>query len=256
MLSSMTLAEIQAKYSGIHTPEDIEQFHQNMTNSKKWKIVKNEWTWDGLNQAQLRGRALQYHPSLDVLELYQEHPYKTALRLVYKEEHLEDSGDEESVAGSDLEDDDDDEADYDDRIKEAAKQYNEIKKRMAAPSAAPTPKKSKKAAAVDADGNPVAKKPVGRPNEKGSIWEQFINQNRTKGPQMTPMKYVTYCQNTVDDDGNKRDPTKPVMFKKISNLAPYWMQIEYSSVNNSMSWQLLPEDHGFTKDEGEGELWY
>ena len=256
MLSSMTLAEIQAKYSGIHTPEDIEQFHQNMTNSKKWKIVKNEWTWDGLNQAQLRGRALQYHPSLDVLELYQEHPYKTALRLVYKEEHLEDSGDEESVAGSDLEDDDDDEADYDDRIKEAAKQYNELKKRMAPPSAAPAPKKSKKAAAVDADGNPVPKKPVGRPNEKGSIWEQFINMNRTKGPQMTPMKYVTYCQNTVDDDGNKRDPTKPVMFKKISNLAPYWMQIEYSSVNNSMSWQLLPEDHGFTPDEGEGELWY
>ena len=67
MLSSMTLAEIQAKYSGIHTPEDIEQFHQNMTNSKKWKIVKNEWTWDGLNQAQLRGRALMYHPCrLDV----------------------------------------------------------------------------------------------------------------------------------------------------------------------------------------------
>ena len=46
------------------------------------------------------------------------------------------------------------------------------------------------------------------------------------------------------------------MFKKIANLEPYWMQIEYSSVNNSMSWQLLPEDHGFTKDEGEGELWY
>ncbi len=42
MLSSMTLAEIQAKYSGIHTPEEIEQFHQNMTNSKKWKIVKND----------------------------------------------------------------------------------------------------------------------------------------------------------------------------------------------------------------------
>ena len=49
MLSSMTLAEIQAKYSGIHTPEEIDQFHQNMTNSKKWKIVKNEWRWDGLN---------------------------------------------------------------------------------------------------------------------------------------------------------------------------------------------------------------
>ena len=58
MLSSMTLAEIQAKYSGIHTPEEINQFHQNMTNSKKWKIVKNEWTWDGLNHVQLRGRAL------------------------------------------------------------------------------------------------------------------------------------------------------------------------------------------------------
>ena len=256
MLSSMTLAEIQAKYSGIHTPEEIEQFHQNMTTSKKWKIVKNEWTWDGLNHVQLRGRALQYHPSLDMVELYKEHPYKTALRLVYKEEHLEDSGDEESVADSDLEEDDDDEADYDNQIKEAAKQYNELKKRMAGPSDAPAPKKSKKAVAVDADGNPVAKKPVGRPNEKGSIWDQFINMNRTKGPQMTPMKYVTYCQNTVDDDGNKRDPTKPVMFKKISNLAPYWMQIEYSSVNNSMSWQPLPEDHGLTKDEGEGELWY
>ena len=74
MLSSMTLAEIQAKYSGIHTPEDIEQFHQNMTNSKKWKIVKNEWTWDGLNHVQLRGRALQYHPNLDMVELYKEHP--------------------------------------------------------------------------------------------------------------------------------------------------------------------------------------
>ena len=57
----MTLAEIQAKYSEIHTPEEIEQFHQNMDNSKKWKVVKNEWTWDGLNHVQLRGRALQYH---------------------------------------------------------------------------------------------------------------------------------------------------------------------------------------------------
>ena len=79
MLSSMTLAEIQAKYSGIHTPEEINQFHQNMTNSKKWKIVKNEWTWDGLTHVQLRGRALQYHPGLDMLELYKEHPYKTCL---------------------------------------------------------------------------------------------------------------------------------------------------------------------------------
>ena len=115
----MTLAEIQAKYSGIHTPEEINQFHQNMTNSKKWKIMKNEWTWDGLNHVQLRGRALQYHPNLDMVELYKEHPYKTALRLVPKEEHLEDSGDEESEANSDLEEDDDDEADYDLQIKEA-----------------------------------------------------------------------------------------------------------------------------------------
>ena len=256
MLASMTLADVQAKYSGVHTPDEIEQYYENMTNSKKWKIVKNEWTWDGLTQAQLRGRALQYNPNLDVLELYREHPYKTALRLVHKKEHLENS-DDESVVDSDLEEDDDDEDDYDLKIKDAVKQYNEVKKRLSTPSdAATAPKKSKKAAAVDADGNPVAKKPVGRPSEKGSIWEQFINMNRTKGPQMTPNKYVTYCQNTVDDDGNKRDPTKPVMFKKISNLAPYWMQIEYSSVNNSMSWQLLPEDHGFTPDEGEGELWY
>ena len=91
MLTSMTQAEIQTKYSGIHTPEEIDQFHQNMKNSNKWKVVKNEWTWDGLNHVQLRGRALQYHPSLDMMELYKEHPYKTALRLVRKEEHLEDS---------------------------------------------------------------------------------------------------------------------------------------------------------------------
>ena len=37
---------------------------------------------------QLRGRALQYHPNLDMLELYSEHPYTTALRLVPKEEYL------------------------------------------------------------------------------------------------------------------------------------------------------------------------
>ena len=96
MIASMTLAEIQTKYSDIHTPDEVAQFHQNMDNSKKWKVVKNEWTWDGLNHVQLRGRALQYHPSLDMVELYKEHPYKTALRLVHKEEHLEDSGDEES----------------------------------------------------------------------------------------------------------------------------------------------------------------
>ena len=73
MLTSMTLAEIQAKYSEIHTSEEIAQFHQNMDNSKKWKVVKNEWTWDGLNHVQLRGRALQYHPNLDMMELYKEH---------------------------------------------------------------------------------------------------------------------------------------------------------------------------------------
>ena len=258
MLTSMSLAEIQAKYAGVHTPEEIEQFHQNMDNSKKWNIVKNEWTWNGLNQMQLRGRAIMYHPTLDLLELYNEHPYKTALRLVHKAEALDNSGDEESVADSDLEEDDDDEAAYELQVKEAARQYNELKKRMAPPSETPTTaKKTKKAAAaLDADGNPVAKKPVGRPNEKGSIWDQFVNMNRIKGPHMTPLKYVTYCQNTVDDDGNKRDPTKPVMFKKLANLAPYWMQIEHSSVNNSMSWQTLPANHGFTKDEGEGDLWY
>ena len=167
MLTSMTLAEIQAKYSEIHTPEEIEQFHQNMDTSKKWKVVKNEWTWDGLNHVQLRGRALQYHPSLDMVELYKEHPYKTALRLVHKEEALEDSGDEESVADSDLEEDDDDEDDYEAQIKEATKQYNELKKRMAPPSDAPAAKKSKKpAAAVDDDGNPVAEASEPAPGSK------------------------------------------------------------------------------------------
>ena len=130
MIASMTLAEIQAKYSAIHSPEEVAQYQQNMTNGKKWKVVKNEWTWDGLTHVQLRGRALQYHPNLDMMELYSEHPYKTALRLVPKEENLEDSGDEDSEADSDLEEDDDAEADYDDQIKEAVKQYTALKKRM------------------------------------------------------------------------------------------------------------------------------
>ena len=187
MIASMTLAEIQAKYAEVHTPEEVAQFQENMTNSKKWKVVKGEWTWDGLTHVQLRGRALQYHPGLDMLELYKEHPYKTALRLVPKEEHLEDSGDEESEADSDLEEDDDAEADYDDQIKEAVKQYTALKKRMEPSSAATSaPKKSKKAAAaaVDADGEPVAKRPVGRPSTKGITWEQFINMNRVKGAHM------------------------------------------------------------------------
>lgn len=133
MIASMTLAEIQAKYADVHTPEEVAQFQENMTNSKKWKVAKGEWTWDGLTHVQLRGRALQYHPGLDMLELYKEHPYKTALRLVPKKENLEDSGDEESEADSDLEEEDDDEADYDDQMKEAAKQYTALKKRMEPP---------------------------------------------------------------------------------------------------------------------------
>ena len=143
-------------------------------------------------------------------------------------------------------------------MKEAIKQYGALKKQLDNPDgAAPAPKKSKKVAAVDSDGQPVAKKPVGRPKEKGSTWEQFINMNRVKGAHMTPVKYVTYCQNTVDEDGNKPDPLKPVMFKKLADLSPYWMQIDYSKVNNNISWQVVPEqDPPFTPDEGEGDLWY
>ena len=256
MLSSMTLAQIQAKYIDIHTTDEIKTFHQNMNNSNKWKIVKNEWTWDGLTHVQLRGRALQYNPELNISELYNEHPYKTALRLVHKEEHLEDSGDEDSEADSDLEEDDDKEEDYDDKIKEAVKMYATLKKRMESPSETSVAKKSKKVAAAAAGEAEAPKKAVGRPSTKGSTWEQFINMNRVKGGHMSPIKYVTYCQNTVDDDGNQRDPTKPVMFKKVNDLSPYWMQIEHSAVNNKISWQIVPETAGFTPDEGEGELWF
>ena len=256
MSASMTLAEIQAKYSVSHSPEEVAQYQQNMTNGKKWKVAKGEWTWDGLTHMQLRGRALQYHPNLDMMELYSEHPYKTALRLVPKEEYLEDSGDEESEADSDLElDDEAEDEDHDDKVKEAVKQYGLLKKRMEPEG--PAKKPAKKVAAVAVDGAPVAKKKAGRPSKKGTTWEQFINMNRVKGAHMTPTKYVTYCQNTVDDDGNQRDATMPVMFKNISDLSPYWMAIEHSSVNDSISWQILPtQDPPFTPDEGEGDLWY
>ena len=56
MIASMTLAEIQAKYADVHTPEEVAQFQENMTNSKKWKVAKGEWTWDGPTHMQLRGR--------------------------------------------------------------------------------------------------------------------------------------------------------------------------------------------------------
>ena len=258
MTAQMTLAEIQAKYAGIHPADEVAQYQQNMENSDKWKMKKNEWTWEGLTHVQLRGRALQYDPNLNMVQLYQEHPYKTALRLVPSEKYLDDSGDEESVIGSDLELDSEAEDEHDDKVKEAIKQYGALKKQLDNPDgAAPAPKKSKKVAAVDADGQPVAKKPVGRPKEKGSTWEQFINMNRVKGAHISPTKYVTYCQQTVDDDGNKRDPLLPVMFKKLADLSPYWMQIDYSKVNNNISWQVVPEqDPPFTPDEGEGTLWY
>ena len=80
--------------------------------------------------------------------------------------------------------------------------------------------------------------------------------NRIKGAHMAPTKYVTFCQNTVDDDGNQRDATKPVMFKKISDLSPNWMAIEHSSVNDSISWQILPtQDPPFAPRLQFGEVW-
>ena len=46
MLTSMSLAEIQAKYAGVHTPEEIQQFHQNMENSKQQfgQFMDTKWT--------------------------------------------------------------------------------------------------------------------------------------------------------------------------------------------------------------------
>ena len=37
MIASMTLAEIQAKYADVHTPEEVAQYQENMTNSQKWR---------------------------------------------------------------------------------------------------------------------------------------------------------------------------------------------------------------------------
>ena len=81
--------------------------------------------------------------------------------------------------------------------------------------------------------------------------------NCIKGAHMSPTKYVTYCENTVDDDGNHRDATMPVMFRKVGDLSPYWMVIEHSTVNDSISWQTMPtQEPPFTPDKGEGEDWF
>ena len=41
MIAAMTLDEIQKKYAGVHTPEEVAQYQQNMTNNDKWKVKKN-----------------------------------------------------------------------------------------------------------------------------------------------------------------------------------------------------------------------
>ena len=92
-------------------------------------------------------------------------------------------------------------------------------------------------------------------SSKCSLWDSFIHMNRIKGPVITAAKYAKYCEKTLDKNGDKRDPVKPVMFRAAKDLEPYWMALEYSSVNNSVSWQKMV-DPPFTADEGEGDDWY
>ena len=62
-------------------PINLSDIENDMANNPEWKSVAG-WTWNGLNHLQLRARVLQFNPKLDILELIEEHPYKTALRLV------------------------------------------------------------------------------------------------------------------------------------------------------------------------------
>ena len=59
----------------------VADYERIISSSAKWKLIKGEWTWEGLNRDKLHIRAIEYNPKLDKEELYKEHPYKTALEM-------------------------------------------------------------------------------------------------------------------------------------------------------------------------------
>ena len=79
--------------------------------------------------------------------------------------------------------------------------------------------------------------------------------NRLNKALISPVKYVEFCKTATDEDGNERDVLKPVMFKRMADLAPYWMQIEISDVSGKAKWEAI-QNHSYTPDEGEGDDWY
>ena len=88
-----------------------EIYEHNMKDSSKWRKNKDDkWTYLDLNKKQLCERAIQYDPDLNPEELWKEHIYKTAKRLVREEKDLcEESDDEEKGNDEDLESEDEEE---------------------------------------------------------------------------------------------------------------------------------------------------
>ena len=106
-----------------------EIYEHNMKASSKWgKNKDDKWTYLNLNKKQLCERAIQYDPELNPEELWKEHIYKTAKRLVPEEKNLcEESDDEENGKDEDLESEDEEErVAWDAKVTAALKAFKEV----------------------------------------------------------------------------------------------------------------------------------
>ena len=201
-----------------------ETYEHNMKASSKWgKNKDDKWTYLNLNKKQLCERAIQYDPELNPEELWKEHIYKTAKRLVPKENHLwEESDDEEKGQDEDLESEDEGErVAWDKKVTAALEAFKEVaKKTDKKPTKGSSTKKQK---GDDGTPNMPGKK---KKDPDFTIWKQFLLMQRIKTTAMSAANYNHYVQNNVDADGNPLQIKLPVKFHRGLNLEPYYMKIE------------------------------
>ena len=217
-----------------------EIYEHNMKASSLWGKNKDDnWTFQNLNKKQLCERALQYDPELNPEEIWKEHIYKTAKRLVRDEKHLwEESDDEEKGDDSDLESEDEGErVAWDAKVAAALKALKEVAKNT---DKKPTKDSSAKKQKVNNDGTPNV---PGRKKKdpEFTIWKQFLLMNRIKTTAMSAANYKNYVENNVDTDGMPLNIKLPVKFHKGPTLEPYYMKIEIGETSQKASWAKVDD---------------
>ena len=217
-----------------------EIYEHNMKDSSKWRKNKDDkWTYLDLNKKQLCERAIQYDPELNPEELWKEHIYKTAKRLVREEKDLcEESDDEEKGNDEDLESEDEEEqVAWDTKVTAALKAFKEVAKNT---DKKPTTKGSSTKKQKGDDGTPdmPGKK---KKDPEYTIWAQFLLMNRIKTPAMSAANYTKYVENNVDLDGNPLKLKLPVKFHKGLSLEPHYMKIEIGETSKKASWAKVDD---------------